>query len=270
MRGGRFCRAIEDAWSCKKILLVTSTALLSVHQQRAECQKQAEQEWGKFNSAIVIGGGVVGVATAYRLARQGLAVTVLDANAAVGRGTSQVNACSLRHTAGPINNPKTFGRLIKAVVLSDPVFHFDWTALMTDLDFWRFAFYFCRNTIQSKYYHHAQNYLNQINPIAIEETVQIATEEGIVEASHLQQCGSTEVFVDSSERYEAMLQTQEAKQAIGLEMQVLTKEELLKREPCLKACSERISGAIHFPGDWIGMYDLNFLISMDTHNLVSR
>ena len=56
--------------------------------RNAQCDgiKKEETKQG----VIVIGGGVVGVTSAYKLARKGYAVTLLDANEAVSLGTSQV------------------------------------------------------------------------------------------------------------------------------------------------------------------------------------
>merc|ERR1712054_367804 len=70
---------------------------------KASCQSAAPPNQ---RSVLVIGGGVVGVTSAYALARAGYQVTVLEANNAVSLGTSQVNACSLREsTFSPIAKP---------------------------------------------------------------------------------------------------------------------------------------------------------------------
>ncbi len=54
--------------------------------------KRSDQEPG---SAVIIGAGVVGLATAYALARQGVDVTIIDQHDGPGEGASFANDAQL-------------------------------------------------------------------------------------------------------------------------------------------------------------------------------
>ena len=70
---------------------------------------------------------------------------------------------------------------------------------------------------------------------AISETVEIANVEGILDRAHLRRSGSIQAWINEpSQRF------------------ALSKEELLVREPCLNQAAAKISGAAHYPNDWIG------------------
>src|SRR5215469_4090965 len=58
---------------------------------------------GAFMKALVLGGGVIGVTTAYYLAREGCEVTVVERNDGVGREASGSNAGIL--AAGAVDAP---------------------------------------------------------------------------------------------------------------------------------------------------------------------
>lgn len=64
--------------------------------------------------AVVIGAGVIGLASAYFLQRRGVAVTVLERNAQPGRGTSFANGALLHPSlVDPWNSPGVLGQLLR-------------------------------------------------------------------------------------------------------------------------------------------------------------
>lgn len=74
-------------------------------------------------SAIVVGAGVVGVATAYALARRGLAVTLVDRAAEAGRGTSFANGAQLSYIyTDALANPALLKRIPALLFGLDPAF----------------------------------------------------------------------------------------------------------------------------------------------------
>ena len=67
----------------------------------------------------IIGGGVIGLASAYQMARDGAAVTLVDARA-TGRGASDVNAgwvCPAE--AAPVPAPGMVGQALRWMLRSD-------------------------------------------------------------------------------------------------------------------------------------------------------
>ena len=158
---------------------------------------------------------MIGVTSAYMLARSGYDVTVIDRNHAVGRGTSQVNACSLRvSTFSPINSPGSAWRLAKALMAGDPVFHFAWSQVLTDPSFWRWGLQFARASLSADW--HATNtaFLRDVSKWSVELTKQVARDEGI--AFHLRDdCGVMVAYVEDEAGYRQAVEVRSAPPAIG-------------------------------------------------------
>jgi D-amino-acid dehydrogenase len=73
--------------------------------------------------AIVVGAGVVGVATTYALARRGLSVCLMDCLAGPGRGASFANGAQLSYAyADALAAPALFAKLPKLALGLDPLF----------------------------------------------------------------------------------------------------------------------------------------------------
>ncbi|MBQ1120487.1 FAD-binding oxidoreductase [Streptomyces sp. B15] len=72
------------------------------------------------DSAVVVGAGVIGLATAYRLARDGLAVTVVDAASEGAAGTSVHNAgWVVPIMSAPVPAPGMLGKAVRWMVRRD-------------------------------------------------------------------------------------------------------------------------------------------------------
>jgi D-amino-acid dehydrogenase len=70
------------------------------------------------SDVIVVGAGVIGVCTAYYLARRGVAVTVIERDE-VGQGASYGNAGCIAAGHGPMNKPGRIKQAVKS--LADPL-----------------------------------------------------------------------------------------------------------------------------------------------------
>ncbi|WP_298672774.1 FAD-dependent oxidoreductase [uncultured Sphingomonas sp.] len=77
----------------------------------------------RARSIIVIGAGVVGVATAYALARRGAKVILIDRAETAGRGTSYANGAQLSYVyTDALANPALLKRIPALLIGLDPVF----------------------------------------------------------------------------------------------------------------------------------------------------
>lgn len=116
-------------------LAVAATALLQSHTSHTEATAPRQ--------VTVIGAGVIGVTTAYSLAKAGYDVTVLDRSAGVSLGASCVNACGLRTSSwNPICQTSTIRKLVSGLASSDPTFVVNWSNVLSDNSFWEFMLQF--------------------------------------------------------------------------------------------------------------------------------
>lgn len=103
----------------------------------------------KVEKAIVIGAGVVGVATAYALAQRGVEVTLIDQREDAGLGTSYANGGQLSYLyTGPLASHRLRSELPGLALHLNPAFRI---RLHTDPDFIRWILSFLRNCTQDRY-----------------------------------------------------------------------------------------------------------------------
>jgi len=89
---------------------------------------------------IVVGGGVIGVTTAYYLARAGVQVVLLDEKPDLALGASFANAGSMTASrAGPWASPRTLTKTLKGYLSDDSAFRL---GLSVDPALWRWLFGF--------------------------------------------------------------------------------------------------------------------------------
>eukprot|EP00658_Telonema_sp_P-2_P003018 TRINITY_DN11111_c0_g1_i1.p1 TRINITY_DN11111_c0_g1~~TRINITY_DN11111_c0_g1_i1.p1 ORF type:complete len:519 (-),score=91.52 TRINITY_DN11111_c0_g1_i1:361-1917(-) len=202
-------------------------------------------------NVTVIGGGVIGVTTAYALARQGYAVTVLDQHPSVAMGTSRGNACSLRSSSStPICTMETLARLGQSLLLADPAFRVDWWTCLQDRQFWQFGLQFLRASLSRERYAVSERWLRDASAWSVGLTQKVAMEEGVDCGL---ESGAMMVFVDDAGKYDAMVETVPEKQMSGVEMKVLENAQLVAMQPCLHGHTEaHLTGGVWFPMDAFG------------------
>ena len=118
-------------------------------------------------TALVIGAGVVGVATAYALAKRGLKVTVLDARAQAADGTSHANGGQLSYLyTGPLANHRIRSELPGLALGFNPAFRIK---ANPDPDFILWLLSFLRNCTRDRYQRNSRASLE----IALESQVEM-------------------------------------------------------------------------------------------------
>ncbi len=194
---------------------------------------------------IVIGAGVVGMASAFALARQGHAVKVVDAGSAPAVcGASFGNGAQLSYTyTDALASPSLVANLHKCVLGLDPAFR-----LIPTLSpaFWAWTLAFLANASQSKF---EANTLDVLK-LAMESRLEIAEIANKLQFNH-RRSGKLNLYAtkDAVEKAEIL---RRLKNQFGAEQVMLSREEAIEREPALSAYGHKFAGALWSPFDEAG------------------
>ncbi|MBX3610481.1 MAG: D-amino acid dehydrogenase [Hydrogenophaga sp.] len=191
----------------------------------------------------VLGAGIVGLATAWQLQRDGFEVTVID-RAAPGSGASFGNGAQLSYAyVQPLADPSIWAQLPKLLFASDSPFSM---RLRLDPAQWAWGLQFlaaCRADVSARS-------TAQLLALASESREAMARllADTQVDCDHqasgkLVMYGSEAAF--ASARRQLMLQERLG----GPEQQALSVAECLRIEPALAASASRYVGGIHTPGE---------------------
>ena len=196
--------------------------------------------------AVVLGAGVVGMATAYALARSGMPVMLIDRAAEPGRGTSFANGAQLSYAyTDALAGPALLARLPALALAVDPAFR-----LRPSLhpDFIRWIVAFLRNCNARDF---RQNTLAGLK-LALESRV--AMHELLarhpLDFDHSMP-GKLHLYEDEV-AFAAARNLLSLKRQAGAVQQALTAHETIALEPALQGRANRLVGAIHSPEEEVG------------------
>ncbi len=175
---------------------------------------------------IVIGAGVVGIATAYYAARSGARVLLIERNR-VGRGSSYGNAGLLvpSHCA-PLCAPGMVRTGVREMLDPDGIFY---VHPRPDFQLGRWLLAFRRNCNERHYRHGLETHA-RLNRLSLQCHLQLAALGG--EQYHFQQRGQIAVFA-KRETLEEGIRYAERVRSLGMIIDVLSESEIRKREPSL-------------------------------------
>lgn len=197
-------------------------------------------------SVVVIGAGVIGVATAYYLVRQGAAVTVVDRQPGPALETSFANGgqISANHVT-PWATPSTPWKALKWLGRTDAplLFHLRWDPALAD---WLRRF--LANCTSARVRINIERALR----LALYSRTEIARlrQETGVQYDALQR-GILHIFRDRRE-YEAALAQVELMNRLGCERRVISGDACVDLEPALATVASKLVGGIFSPGDETG------------------
>jgi D-amino-acid dehydrogenase len=185
---------------------------------------------------VVIGGGVIGLASAYQLVRDGAEVTLIDARE-TGRGASEVNAgwvCPAE--SGPVPAPGMISQALRWMLRRDSPLY---VRPSLDPSFLRFMLAMARHCNRSDYragmqalMHLSQGTMEQLDAYR---------EDGLVFEMHAD--GLLLTFL-SEAKLEGHLVDIDLAESAGLEPEVLRGSAVREREPAL---ADEVRGGVYYP-----------------------
>jgi len=195
---------------------------------------------GKNKNVIVVGGGIVGLSTAYFLQKEGHLVTVLD-KSDISSGASFVNAGYLTPShIVPLASPGMITKGIKYMFNSSSPFYIK---PRLDIDFMKWAWYFKKSSTRAKV-ERAMPIIKDINLIS-RKLYEDMKASGDLGDFHLGDKGLLMVYQTEKAR-DHELEVMEKAQEMGLEANHLDADGLKKIEPNIEL---NAMGAIHYQCD---------------------
>jgi D-amino-acid dehydrogenase len=195
---------------------------------------------------LIMGGGVVGVTTAYQLQRDGHEVVVLERHAEVARDTSWGNAGMIAPGHSFVwSSPKAPWTLMKSLVLKDQALRFRPSA---DPRLWRWSLQFLgqctarKARVNTLLKHELATYSQRVlqETIAAESIDYDRNTRGIL------------YFYRDPAALEAGIQHMQILAEDGQEIRILDRQQILALEPALASVGHKIAGGIHCPTDESG------------------
>lgn len=197
-------------------------------------------------TALVIGGGLLGVTSAWYLQERGFAVTVLERREATALETSYANGGLITPSqSDPWNAPGTPLQLLKWLGREDSPLLLRASALP---GMWRWGLKFLRSSRMKCWWPatEANLRLGLYSAAALRELRQQLK----LDYRHLSR-GTLKVF-RNPEYLEASALLARSLAPIGLNHRLLAPEEAVRLEPLLQAMRGELAGAIHYPDDESG------------------
>lgn len=194
----------------------------------------------------VVGSGVVGVTSAYFLARAGHEVTVLDRAADLALGTSHANAGMLTPSmADPWNSPGVFRHLLAWLGREDAPFLLRPRALPS-MALWGLAF--VAQSFPSRFH---RNMERNLRLASYSMTVLRELRASLALSYDGSARGTIKVFGDHRAFDEARVRN-ELLAGFGLDVRAVTPDEAVALEPALAPVRGRLVGGIYCPEDEAG------------------
>ena len=201
---------------------------------------------GRARSAIVIGAGIIGVTSAYALAKSGWHVRVVDPMPKVAMGASLGNGRQLSYShTNALADPKLLPKMPGLALGCDPAFRI---SLKPSVGYWSWLLRFLGNSTSAAF---------RRNTLAVLKLAQESQQamESLLERHSIeferQKSGKLVLFPNAN-GLEAAREVSELKQAHGLRQNILTKAQAAEIEPALLQARSPIAGALYSPDDETG------------------
>lgn len=198
------------------------------------------------SEVLVIGAGVVGIATAYALARRGLSVTIVDRATGPASGTSFANGAQLSYAyTDALASPGMLRSLPQLLLAAEPAFRL---RPSVDPDFFRWGLAFLRNCTRARFRRNTLDGLqlgieSHLAMHALLERHPLEFGHSVPGKLHLLE---DEAALDAARGVVAM------KKDAGIAQEIVDPGEALRLEPALAERSGSLSGAVYSPQEEVG------------------
>jgi D-amino-acid dehydrogenase len=200
----------------------------------------------RTRSALVIGAGVVGMATAYALARRGLAVTVVDAREAPGSEASFANGAQLSYAyTEALASPALLRHAPMVLLGLDPAIRL---RPAFDVGQWAWLLRFLRNARGARF--RANTLAGLELGLESQAAMQALQEKHRLDFGHAT-TGKLHIH-DSAASFAAARAMIALKAPLGVVQEALTADQARRIEPALIARREPIVGAVWSPNEEAG------------------
>ncbi|WP_207801738.1 FAD-dependent oxidoreductase [Phenylobacterium hankyongense] len=194
---------------------------------------------------VVAGAGVVGVATAYAMARRGLSVALVDRNRGPALGASYANGAQLSYAySDALGSPSLIKKLPSLAMGADPLFHLK-GALDPGLIDWGLRFLAASTTAA----HNASTLATLKLGLESQRAMHALLERHPIAFAHAV-AGKMHLYFDP-ESLASAAKTVALKRRHGAVQQVLTAAEAIVIEPALGA-AKGLVGVVYSPEDEVG------------------
>ncbi len=195
---------------------------------------------------LVLGAGVVGVTTAYALARRGVAVTIVDRESAPAHGASFANGAQLSYAyTDALGSPKMLARTPLLVLGKDPAFRMK---LSCDPALISWTLAFLRNCTQAAFDRNTTAILKLA--LQSQQALSQLLARHSIEFNHV--TASKLHLYYTEEALKAAADVVALKRRHGAVQNVLTPRAAVHLEPTLESIADSLAGAVHSPLDEVG------------------
>lgn len=195
---------------------------------------------------VIVGAGVIGISSAYALARAGFRVTVVEKNAEAGLGVSLGNGAQLSYAYSDAMASPELLRKLPGILMGADNSHS--VALRPDPQFLSWGLRFLRNGTRSRW----DGNTARILAIALssQSLLRDLTAEADFDFSY-REAGKLIVY-GKPEQFERARSGMRVKLAAGIPQEALSADEARVLEPALLHYGDTIAGAIYSPEDAVG------------------
>lgn len=195
---------------------------------------------------VVIGAGVVGLTSAWCLARQGLQVTLVDRHAEVAQETSFANGAQLSYDyVTPLAGPEVIGKLPQWLLRADSPLRF---RPRMDPVQWRWCLRFLRACNQATVQRTIGEMLS-LSYLSRDALDNLLSEHPL--AFDLTRTGKLVVYRDPA-ALDAASPMVEWQRALGADQRMLDARQCLALEPTLSGMGGQLAGGVYTPGEATG------------------
>lgn len=229
-------------------LLPTGAAAGLLLHEYVQSPRLSVAEWQKpaGRRALVLGGGVVGVASAYFLSRAGFEVTLLERGTHPGQVASAASGCLLSVASNTVlASPGTLKRLAAAALGGDSWLTIQWSSLF-DFELLRWGLRFAATCFAPETRKHNEDFLRKHSPHFVSLIREIAAREGFAEGYAAAQSGIMTLY----EAAPGVATAASRAAAAPDDLDFLPREKLLAAEP--KLAGSDVKGALLQHSDELG------------------